>query len=142
MYLERNEAEVSELVSPGRATDLTGFPPNFVDVRSCEVFRDEAVAFALQLWKSGVSAELHVWPGGFHGFPIKATRGGDVRHNELGRVIRSAFQMLILKSILETVLAFHRCSVERYNVISNLQSIARIKPYLVDAKKSYKILHS
>ncbi|EGU73678.1 hypothetical protein FOPG_16935 [Fusarium oxysporum f. sp. conglutinans race 2 54008] len=61
---------VSELVSPARATDLAGLPFTYIDVGECEVFRDEAVAFASQLWKSGVSAELHVWPGAYHGFDI------------------------------------------------------------------------
>ncbi|KAF7536055.1 hypothetical protein G7Z17_g13099 [Cylindrodendrum hubeiense] len=67
---ERGGPSVSELVSPARATDLVGMPPTFIDVGECEVFRDEAVAFASQLWKCGVSAELHVWPGAFHGFDM------------------------------------------------------------------------
>ena len=65
---DRGGPAVSELVAPARATDLVGLPPTFVDAGECEVFRDEAVAFASQLWKCGVSAELHVWPGGYHGF--------------------------------------------------------------------------
>jgi acetyl esterase/lipase len=32
------------------------------------MFRDEAVAYATRLWQAGGQAELHVWPGGFHGF--------------------------------------------------------------------------
>jgi acetyl esterase/lipase len=39
-------------------------------VGSAEVFRDEAVNYATMLWKAGVHAELHVWPGGFHGFDL------------------------------------------------------------------------
>ena len=35
-----------------------------------EVFRDETVAYASLLWKSGVSAELHIWQGAFHGVDI------------------------------------------------------------------------
>lgn len=54
---------VSELQSPARATDLSGVAPAFIDVGECDVFRDEAVAYASQIWKSGSSAELHVWPG-------------------------------------------------------------------------------
>jgi acetyl esterase/lipase len=37
-------------------------------VGSAEVFRDEAVAYASRIWACGGVAELHVWPGGFHGF--------------------------------------------------------------------------
>jgi acetyl esterase/lipase len=39
---------------------------------SCECVHvgDEAVAYATLLWKSGVSTELHVWQGAFHGFDM------------------------------------------------------------------------
>ncbi|KAJ5383585.1 Alpha/beta hydrolase fold-3 [Penicillium concentricum] len=66
----RGGPDVSELVAPARATDLTGLPPTFIDAGEAEVFRDEAVAYASKLWKFGVSAELHVWKGAFHGFDL------------------------------------------------------------------------
>ncbi|KAL3456980.1 Alpha/Beta hydrolase protein [Aspergillus heterothallicus] len=69
---EANSAEVSELVSPSRATSLPGVASAFIDVGEAEVFRDEAVAYASTLWKSGVSAELHIWPGAWHGFDMLA----------------------------------------------------------------------
>lgn len=47
-------------------------PSTFIDVGSAEVFRDEAVAYAGQIWADGGVAELHVWPGGFHGFDLMA----------------------------------------------------------------------
>jgi acetyl esterase/lipase len=59
---------VSPYAAPARATDLSGLPPAFVDVGSAETFRDEDVAYASRIWQAGGSAELHVWPGGFHGF--------------------------------------------------------------------------
>jgi acetyl esterase/lipase len=37
-------------------------------VGSAETFRDEVVDYASRIWQAGGSAELHVWPGGFHGF--------------------------------------------------------------------------
>ena len=58
---------VSIYAAPGRATDLADLPPAYVDCGSAEVFRDEAVAYAGALWAAGVQAELHVWPGAFHG---------------------------------------------------------------------------
>ncbi|RDW81315.1 uncharacterized protein DSM5745_04872 [Aspergillus mulundensis] len=61
------ETTVSELMAPARATDLSGLPPAFIDVGECEVFRDEAVAYASRIWQSGGTAELHVWPGSYHG---------------------------------------------------------------------------
>jgi acetyl esterase/lipase len=59
---------VSPYAAPARATDLSGLPPAFIDVGSAETFRDEDIAYASRIWQSGGIAELHVWPGGFHGF--------------------------------------------------------------------------
>lgn len=55
-------------VSPALATDLANLPPTFIDTGSAEVFRDEDAAYASRIWAAGGEAELHVWPGGFHGF--------------------------------------------------------------------------
>jgi acetyl esterase/lipase len=60
--------DVSQYAAPARATNLTGLPPTYLDCGSAEVFRDETVAYASALWAAGVDAELHVWPGAFHGF--------------------------------------------------------------------------
>jgi acetyl esterase/lipase len=60
--------DVSPYAAPARATDLSNLPPAFIDVGSAETFRDEAVEYASRIWRAGGSAELHVWPGGFHGF--------------------------------------------------------------------------
>ncbi|KAI2466324.1 lipase [Annulohypoxylon bovei var. microspora] len=59
---------VSEYEAPARAQDLSRLPPTFLDCASAEPFRDEIVAFASKLWEGGVQAELHVWPGGPHGY--------------------------------------------------------------------------
>lgn len=60
--------DVSIYAAPARAHDLAGLPPTFIDVGSAEVFRDEDVRFASQIWSDGGEAELHVWPGGTHGW--------------------------------------------------------------------------
>jgi acetyl esterase/lipase len=59
---------VSPYAAPARAEDLSGLPATFIDVGSAETFRDEDVAYASRIWQAGGRAELHVWPGGFHGF--------------------------------------------------------------------------
>ncbi|WP_155054224.1 alpha/beta hydrolase [Streptomyces blattellae] len=64
----RGGPDVPAYAAPARAEDLTGLPPAFLDVGSAETFRDEVVAYASRLWQAGGVAELHVWPGGFHGF--------------------------------------------------------------------------
>ncbi|OAH13457.1 alpha/beta hydrolase [Streptomyces jeddahensis] len=64
----RGGPDVSPYAAPARATDLSGLPPALIDVGSAETFRDEDIAYAGRLWQAGGRAELHVWPGGFHGF--------------------------------------------------------------------------
>ncbi|GHH16972.1 alpha/beta hydrolase [Streptomyces lanatus] len=64
----RGGADVPAYAAPARAEDLSGLPPAFLDVGSAETFRDEVVAYASRIWQAGGVAELHVWPGGFHGF--------------------------------------------------------------------------
>ncbi|MCU7727606.1 alpha/beta hydrolase fold domain-containing protein [Actinoplanes sp. KI2] len=64
----RGGPDVSPYAAPARAADLSGLPPAFIDVGSAETFRDEDVAYASRIWQAGGRAELHVWPGGFHGF--------------------------------------------------------------------------
>ncbi|MBB6556019.1 alpha/beta hydrolase [Nonomuraea rubra] len=68
----RSTENVSIYAAPARATDLGGLPPAFIDCGSAEVFRDEDVDYAMGLWKAGGQADLHVWPGGFHGFDLLA----------------------------------------------------------------------
>ncbi len=68
----RGGPDVSEYAAPARVTDLGNLPPAFIDVGVCEIFRDEAVAYAGGIWAAGGDAELHVWAGGFHAFDIFA----------------------------------------------------------------------
>jgi acetyl esterase/lipase len=68
----RGGPDVSPYAAPARASDLSGLPPTFIDVGSAETFRDEDVAYASRIWQAGGIAELHVWPGGFHGFTSMA----------------------------------------------------------------------
>jgi acetyl esterase/lipase len=68
----RGGAEVSPYAAPARAGDPRGLPPAFLDAGSVELFRDEIVTYAGGIWQAGGSAELHVWPGGFHGFDLVA----------------------------------------------------------------------
>jgi acetyl esterase/lipase len=65
-------ADVSIYEAPARADDLSGLPPTLIDVGSADLFRDEDVAFASTIWASGGDAELHVWPGGYHGYELFA----------------------------------------------------------------------
>ncbi|KUJ16232.1 alpha/beta hydrolase fold-3 domain-containing protein [Mollisia scopiformis] len=68
----RGTDKVSIYDAPSRAQDLSGLPQTFIEVGASEPFRDEDVAFATKLWEHGVQAELHVWPGGLHGYDVFA----------------------------------------------------------------------
>jgi acetyl esterase/lipase len=68
----RGAPDVSPYAAPSRAADLSDLPPAYIDVGSCEIFRDEDVDYAVRLWHAGGQVELHVWPGGFHAFDVLA----------------------------------------------------------------------
>ncbi|MBC2873929.1 MULTISPECIES: alpha/beta hydrolase [Streptomyces] len=88
-------ADVPPYAAPARATDLSGLPPAYVDVGSAEMFRDACVAYANALWQAGGQAELHVWPGAFHGFDTMAPKAAlsrtarTARTDWLGRLLTS-----------------------------------------------------
>lgn len=94
-YLGEDRDEVPIYAAPGRAEDLSELPPTFIDVGSAETFRDENVSFAARIWASGGEAELHVWPGGTHGFDVAASSTAlaraaiRARHEWLQRLIVS-----------------------------------------------------
>ena len=53
--------------APARTQDLSGLPPAWIGVGSIDLLHDEAVEYAERLQKAGVSCELYVEPGMFHG---------------------------------------------------------------------------
>lgn len=86
-------ADLSPYAAPARATELSSLPPAYLEVGSAETFRDEAVAYANAIWQAGGDAELHVWPGAFHGFDTIAPRAAlsrdarDARSRWLRRIL-------------------------------------------------------
>ncbi|MFE1381730.1 alpha/beta hydrolase [Streptomyces sp. NPDC058740] len=86
--------DLPHYAAPARAADLSGLPPAYIEVGSAETFRDECVAYADAIWRSGGQAELHVWPGAFHGFDTIAPRAAlsqdarEARTRWLRRVLR------------------------------------------------------
>ena len=59
---------VSPYASPARATDLAGLPSTFIGIGAIDLFCVESIEYARRLACAGVPVELHVYPGGFHGF--------------------------------------------------------------------------
>jgi acetyl esterase/lipase len=58
---------VSPYAAPARATDLAGLPPAYVSVMHFDPLRDEGIGYALAMLAAGVTVELHLFPGTFHG---------------------------------------------------------------------------
>lgn len=77
---------VSCYASAMRAQDLKGLPPAFISVGTLDLFLREDVEYAQRLLDAGVTTELHVYPGAFHGFEMVADASvsqqfeRDVRH--------------------------------------------------------------
>ena len=57
---------------PSRRKDMRNLPPAFIGVGSVDLFVEENVEYASRLISAGVSTELIVVPGAFHGFDIFA----------------------------------------------------------------------
>jgi acetyl esterase/lipase len=67
---------VSPYAAPTRATDLTGLPPAYLPVGDLDLFIDEDIEYAQRLQQADVPTELHVYPGGIHGFDLLAPNSG------------------------------------------------------------------
>ncbi|MCV7318179.1 alpha/beta hydrolase [Mycolicibacterium confluentis] len=59
---------VSVAAAPARSESLDGLVPALITCSELDPLRDEAIDYALRLMWSGVSVELHVFPGTCHGF--------------------------------------------------------------------------
>ena len=53
---------------PARVDNLAGLPPAWIGVGSVDLFAGEDLEYARRLLLAGVSTELNLVPGGFHGF--------------------------------------------------------------------------
>lgn len=62
--------DVSPYAAAARAIDLTGLPPAYIMTGALDLFLDEDMTYGQRLIRAGVPTELHVYPGGFHGFDI------------------------------------------------------------------------
>lgn len=65
--------DVSPYAAAARADDLAGLPPTYISVGALDLFLEENVAYAQRLIRAGVSTELHVYPGAYHGFNMVPT---------------------------------------------------------------------
>jgi acetyl esterase/lipase len=57
-----------DVAVPARRADLSGLPPAWMGVGTLDLFHDEDLAYAERLRAAGVSCEVEVVEGAFHGF--------------------------------------------------------------------------
>ncbi len=60
-------SDVSAYAAPARAVDLSRLPAAYISVCEFDPLRDEGIVYAQRLVQAGVHAELHLYPGTFHG---------------------------------------------------------------------------
>ena len=63
---------VSPYAAAARAQDLSNLPPTFISTGSLDLFLEEDLEYGRRLLRQGIPVELHVYPGGFHGFDFMA----------------------------------------------------------------------
>jgi acetyl esterase/lipase len=86
--------DVPIYAAPARATDLAGLPPAYISVMHFDPLRDEGIAYALALLRAGVSVELHLFPGTFHGSTLISAAMISKRENaETTAVLRHALSI-------------------------------------------------
>jgi acetyl esterase len=69
LYLGAGD-HVSPYAAPARTTDFHGLPPAYIAVSEYDPLRDEGIDYARALLEAGVSVELHLFPGTFHGSTV------------------------------------------------------------------------
>jgi len=72
-YAGPSDPDVSIYAAPARATDLAGLPRTYLCTMELDPLRDEGIEYGLRLLQSGVSVELHSFPGTFHGSGMVVT---------------------------------------------------------------------
>jgi acetyl esterase/lipase len=65
-----DENAISPYAAPARAENLADLPPAYICIGEADLMRDENIEYAMRLMQAGVSTELHIYPGAFHGFDI------------------------------------------------------------------------
>ena len=85
---------VSAYAAAARAVDLAGLPPAYIPVGELDLFLQENIDYAARLMQAGVPAELHVYPGAYHGFENMAPDSvvGQRFVADRNQALRRAFQ--------------------------------------------------
>ncbi len=66
-YLHDVFGETPSYAAPARTKTIPNLPSTFISVEEQDLLRDESIVYAQRLMQAGVTTELHVYPGTFHG---------------------------------------------------------------------------
>ncbi len=65
-------ADVSPYEAAARVENLEGLPPTFIALGGLDLFLVEDLEYGRRLIEAGVSVEMHVYAGAYHGFDVMA----------------------------------------------------------------------
>lgn len=80
-----------------RIVDTGGLPSAYLGIGALDLFLGESIAYASRLLASGVSTELHVYRGAFHGFNLA-----------LGAGVARRFRRDVIEALRSTLLIQHQ----------------------------------
>ncbi len=89
---EPGGAEKPTYAVPSRRQDLSGLPPAWIGVGTCDLFHDEDLDYAARLKAAGVPCDLVVVPGAFHGFD-------GIRSAAVARDFRDAYKAALRRGL-------------------------------------------
>jgi acetyl esterase/lipase len=71
--------DIHPYAAPARRESLSGLPPSWIGVGTCDLFHDEDVTYAKRLRESGVACELRVVEGAYHAFDLFSPKANVVK---------------------------------------------------------------
>nr|AVY05523.1 arylesterase/monoxygenase [Nodulisporium sp.] len=69
---QAGKANTSPYAAAARVASVEGLPPLYIDVGELDMFREEAMEYALRFVKASISTEFHLYPGLPHGWEAYA----------------------------------------------------------------------
>lgn len=67
LYLKNGYGNLEKYAVPLKCTEFTGLPTAYVEPQEIDCLRDEAIAYANKLKEAGISTELNIIKGSYHG---------------------------------------------------------------------------
>lgn len=91
-YLGDRADDVPAYAAPARADDLSRLPPAYIATSEFDPLRDEGILYGLRLLQAGVAAEIHNFPGAYHGSEV--VESAEISQRRLADIERALRQGL------------------------------------------------